>query len=177
LLIYLIEEILTPHTHDHSHGDHHHEDPHEHYDHVAVVTFIAIFAHTLLDGLGIRAGMGLSETAGYAIFLGVAVHQIPVSMALAAILRASKLKRNIQILLIIFFALAAPIGYILSDMVLSHVDALFTGLAAAFAGGSLLYVATADLLPVIHSQTKQKYATVALFIIGCLLMTGVKLFE
>ncbi len=49
LLIYLIEEILTPHNHDHSHGDHHHEDPHEHYNHVALVSFIAIFIHTLFD--------------------------------------------------------------------------------------------------------------------------------
>ena len=57
VLIYIIEEFLTPHRHDHTHGDHSHEDPHEHYDHVAVVSFIAIFAHTLLDGLGIRAGM------------------------------------------------------------------------------------------------------------------------
>jgi|GEM_PF-4416268 len=62
-------------------------------------------------------------------------------------------------------------------MLLSESSILFTGLATAFAGGSLLYVATADLLPVIHSQAKKKYATVALFIIGCILMTGVKLFE
>ncbi len=49
LLIYLIEEMLTPHHHDHGHGDHSHEDPHEHYDHVALVSFIAIFIHTLFD--------------------------------------------------------------------------------------------------------------------------------
>jgi len=57
VIIYIIEELLTPHHHDHVHGDHSHEDPHEHYDHVAVVSFIAISFHTLLDGLGIRAGM------------------------------------------------------------------------------------------------------------------------
>jgi zinc transporter ZupT len=71
ITIYLIEELLTPHHHDHAHGDHAHEDPHEHYDHVAIVSFLAIFIHTLLDGVGIRAGMGLSETAGYAILFGV----------------------------------------------------------------------------------------------------------
>jgi zinc transporter ZupT len=55
LAIYLIEEFLTPHAHDHGHGDHTHEDPHEHYDHVAIVSWIAIFVHTLFDGLAIRA--------------------------------------------------------------------------------------------------------------------------
>jgi zinc transporter ZupT len=177
LLIYLIEEILTPHNHDHSHGDHHHEDPHEHYDHVALVSFIAIFIHTLFDWIGIRAGFGMSENFGYIILLWVWIHQIPVSLGLAALMRESKFQKSIQIIFLSLFALAAPIGFFISDMLLSGSSILFTGLATAFAGGSLLYVATADLLPVIHSQTKKKYATVALFIIGCILMTGVKLFE
>jgi zinc transporter ZupT len=171
LIIYIIEELLTPHGHDHKHEDHTHEDPHEHYDHVAIISFIAIFAHTLLDGLGIRAGMGLSEVAGYAILFGVAVHQIPVSLSLAAIFRESKLEKNTQITFLVLFALAAPIGYLLSDIVLSNVDELITGLAAAFAGGSLLYVATSDLLPMIHSQSKNKYATIITFLIGVSLMT------
>lgn len=69
LLIYFIEEILTPHHHDHGHDDHTHEDPHEHYDHVALVSWIAISIHTLFDGLGIRAGFGISTEVGYALLL------------------------------------------------------------------------------------------------------------
>lgn len=75
------------------------------------------------------------------------------------------------------FAIAAPIGYILSDSILTNVSVEFTGMATAFAGGSLLYVAAADLLPVIHSQAKYKYATVALFILGAIGMSAVKYFE
>ena len=67
LIIYLVEELLTRHHHDHKHGDHVHEDPHEHYNHVALITGIAIFIHTLFDGLGIRAGFGISNTLGYSI--------------------------------------------------------------------------------------------------------------
>ncbi len=177
LLIYIIEEFLTPHHHDHAHGNHTHEDPHEHYDHVALVSWIAIFIHTLFDGLGIRAGFGISAEVGYAIIIGVALHQIPVSLSLAAIFRESKFQKNTQIGLLVLFAFAASIGFLISDMILSNVSEIFTGLATAFAGGSLLYVATADLLPVIHSQTKQKYATVTLFLIGCIGMTAVKWFE
>ena len=109
--------------------------------------------------------------------MGVAIHQIPVSLSLAAIFRESKFRTHIQVLFIGFFALAAPLGFVLSDMILTNVSPIFTGLATAFAGGSLLYVATADLLPVIHAQTSKKYATVALFIIGCLGMSAVKFFE
>lgn len=177
LMIYLIEEVLTPHHHDHGHGDHTHEDPHEHYDHVALVSFIAIFIHTLFDGLGIRAGFGISEEIGYTILAGIAIHQVPVSLSLAAIFRESKFHKKIQILFLVMFAIAAPIGFIISDMVLTDISIIFTGLATAFAGGSLLYVATADLLPVIHSQTRYKYATVALFIVGAIGMSAVRFFE
>lgn len=177
LLIYVIEEFLTPHAHDHGHGDHMHEDPHEHYDHVALVSWIAIFIHTLFDGLGIRAGFGISREIGYVILAGVAIHQIPVSLSLAAIFRESKLKKNIQIILLIVFAFSASIGFFISDLILTNISETFTGFATAFAGGSLLYVATADLLPVIHSQTRQKYLTVTLFIVWCLGMSAVKFFE
>lgn len=126
IIIYLIEEILTPHHHDHGHGDHTHEDPHEHYDHVAIVSFIAIFIHTLFDGLGIRAGFGISLEVGYTILAGIAIHQIPVSLSLAAIFRESKFQKKIQILIMGLFAIAAPIGYILSDSILTNVSVEFT---------------------------------------------------
>lgn len=90
---------------------------------------------------------------------------------MAAILRGSKLSRQVQITLLALFAIAAPIGYLLSDIVLSNVDAHITGLAAAFAGGSLLYVATTDLLPMIHAQTIKKYLTIPVFILGVLIMS------
>jgi zinc transporter, ZIP family len=177
LIIYIIEELLTPHQHDVSHGNHAHEDPHEHYDHVAVISWIAIFCHTLFDGLGIRAGMLLSEVVGYTILFGVAIHQIPVSLSLAAIFRESKFKRFAQVLFLIAFAFAAPLGYIISDFFLGGVDELVVGLAAAFAWGSLLYVATVDLIPIIHSQWRWKIGTVISFIIGIIGMTAVKWFE
>jgi zinc transporter ZupT len=49
IIIYLIEELLTPHSHDHKHLDHIHEDPHEHFDHIVIVSCIAIFFHTIFD--------------------------------------------------------------------------------------------------------------------------------
>lgn len=86
-------------------------------------------------------------------------------------MRESKLQRNIQMLFVALFALAAPLGYLLSDIVLSGVDEVTVGLAAAFAGGSLLYIATTDLLPVIHSTSKNKYLSVSAFLLGVLLMS------
>ncbi len=90
IFIYLIEELLTPHHHDHTHGDHTHEDPHEHLDHIIIVSWIAIFLHTIFDGVGIRAGMSVSEDLGVSILTGVAIHQIPVSLSLVSLLKQSR---------------------------------------------------------------------------------------
>jgi zinc transporter ZupT len=177
IIIYLIEELLTPHSHDHKHLDHVHEDPHEHFDHIVIVSCIAIFFHTVFDGLGIRASFGLSEALGYSVLIGVAIHQIPVSLSLAALFRKSHFSKQIQILGIILFALAAPIGYILSDLLIDHLDTSLTSLITAFAGGSLLYIATSDLLPVIHSTTKKKYLMISLFLIGVIGMSSAHLLE
>lgn len=177
LAIYLIEEFLTPHAHDHGHGDHTHEDPHEHYDHVAIVSWIAIFVHTLFDGLAIRAWWGISSEVGYSILAGVAIHQIPVSLSLAAIFQGSKFTKKVQVIFLALFALAAPLGFVVSDIILSNLSSVFTGIATAWAGGSLLYVAAADLLPVIHGQKQYRYATVLLFILGATGMSLVKFFE
>ncbi len=165
VFIYLIEELLTKHAHDHKHGDHTHEDPHEHYNHVALITGVAIFMHTLFDGLGIRAGFGISNTLGYSILFGVAIHQIPVSLSLAAIFQESHFKRSTQIGALVLFALAAPIGFYISDVFLSNTSAVFTAIITAFAGGSLLYVSASDLLPVVHSQSRNKYLTIVCFLI------------
>lgn len=177
LVVYLVEELLTKNEHDHKHGDHTHEDPHEHYNHVALVTGIAIFMHTLFDGFGIRAGFGISATLGYSILFGVAIHQIPVSLSLAAIFQESAFRRKTQIGALVVFAMAAPLGFYLSDILLSRTSAVFTALATAFAGGSLLYVSASDLLPVVHSQSRYKYLTIACFIVGAVGMSAVKLLE
>jgi zinc and cadmium transporter len=133
LLIYLVEEILTPHSHDHAHEDHTHEDPREHLNHVILVSWIAIFLHTIFDGVGIRAGMDVSAELGSAIFAGVAIHQIPVSLSLASLFKQSHFKKTTQILFMLVFAASAPLGYILSDLFLPAENIAFVSLLTAFA--------------------------------------------
>lgn len=179
MVIYLIEELLTPHRHDHSHGNHTHEDPHEHLDHVIIVSWIAIVLHTLFDGVGIRAGMSISEGLGISVLTGVAIHQVPVSLSLVALLKQSHFSTKIQIILSLIFALAAPVGYLLTGSIIPTDDILVVSLLTAFAGGSLLYVSNVEFLPMIHAQSsrKMKYITVTLFVIGAVGISLLKLWE
>jgi zinc transporter ZupT len=179
LIIYLLEEILTPHSHDHHHHDHSHEDPHEHYNHVVTVAWIAIFIHTLFDGLSIRAGFAMDKTLGLNILSWVAIHQIPVSLSVASMLRESLFTRRTQILLVILFGLAASLGFVVSTPLISHFSPALVACASALAGGSLLYVSNVELLPMIHAQStkRMKYVTVLLFILGVIGMSLIKFLE
>ncbi len=179
ILIYLIEELLTPHHHDHTHGDHTHEDPHEHLDHVIIVSWIAIFLHTIFDGVGIRAGMSMSTDLGMSILTGVAIHQIPVSLSLASLLKRSHFQVKNQIHMLLAFSLSAPLWYVISDFFVPSQNILIVSLLTAFAGGSLLYVSNVEFLPMIHAQSsrKMKYITVVLFVVWVVGMSLVKLWE
>lgn len=179
LAIYLLEEILTPHAHDHHHHDHSHEDPHEHYNHVVMVAWVAIFIHTLFDGLSIRAGFSIDNTLGWSVLGGVAIHQIPVSLSLASMLRESHFLRRTQIILMVVFGLAASVGFVLSGPIIHNLSPALVALCSALAGGSLLYVSNVELLPMIHSQStrKMKYITVILFVLGVVGMSVVGLLE
>lgn len=87
--------------------------------------------------------------------------------------------KKTQITLMIFFGLAASIGFILTDSIIDHISPAVVALSSALAGGSLLYVSNVELLPMIHAQStkKMKYITVILFVIGAVGMSLVKILE
>lgn len=94
-------------------------------------------------------------------------------------LRESAFQKKIQISLTILFAIAAPLGYMISDRFIGHISSDTVGLATALAGGSLLYVSNVELLPMIHAQSnkKMKFTTVTLFVLGVVGMSLVAFFE
>ncbi len=177
LFLYLFEELFTPHKHDHVHGDHSHEDSHEHYNHIALIAWAWISLHTLFDWLGIQWGFSLSQVVGYSVLFGVAIHQIPISLSLAAIFSQSNLSRKIQFTLLGIFALMAPFGFFVSKIFLSFLTESASVFLVAFAWGSLLYIATSDFLPMIHNRWKNNFGLVGFFFLGAILLAVIKFFE
>lgn len=117
-----------------------------------MVGFLAISVHTIFDGV-LLASMqesGNSETL-YATILGIAAHQIPVSFALVSLLRSSHLRERVQYGYFAIFLIAPFLGYIATILGLHALhNHIAVALLSALSAGSLLYIATADLLPYIH---------------------------
>lgn len=170
--LYIFEELFSPHRHDHHHHDHTHEDPHEHIDHVARISVIALVIHTLFDGVGIGASWSLNAVLGIEILGSVLLHQIPVSLSLASVLQETSLARKSQILTLIPFILAAPLGFILSEILTTFFAPDIIALATAIAGGTLLYIASVEILPILHAQLsrKSKYLSIVGVLMGIFVM-------
>lgn len=174
--MYVLEELLTPsHTHHkHCEDGHHDEEERSHVHHVSLVAFLAISAHTILDGIGIGAGFATDPKLGILILIGVSLHQIPVSLSLGALLRQSDFSTSKQVLALLAFALAAPLGIGLSKPLIASSTYALAPLLTALAGGSLLYVATADLLPLVHRKQENRWLIVPAFLIGIVCMVLIK---
>ena len=176
LLMYLLEELLTPaHTHEHCETTHHHdESPNTHLLHIGVAGFLAITIHTIFDGVLLASihESGDRETL-YATIIGIAAHQIPVSFALASLLKSSRLREHTQYGYFALFLLAPFVGYIATILGLHAIhDSLIIALLSALSAGSLLYIATADLLPYIHRTSgKHRYEHIAVFLMTTIVVT------
>lgn len=177
LLLYLLEELFSPHQKDHTHGDHTHEDPHEHSHHIALMAFFVIFLHTIFDGMTLRSGQEFSDVFNYTILASIAIHQIPVSLSLSAILKKSHFSKKMQMIFMFLFILAIAIGFFLSDIFFTIFWENFAIFSTAAAGGSLLYIATVDLLPMMHSENSKKILSIFAFFVGIFSAIFVQFFD
>jgi zinc transporter ZupT len=107
----------------------------------------------------------------------VVIHQIPVSLSLASLLRQSLFTPRGQSIFLVLFALAAPIGFILSNVIFSSLSASVITGVLAFSGGTLLYLGASDLLPNVHKKTDNHSLIASIFVFTLIIVGIGKFFE
>lgn len=132
------------HTHSHSHGR------------VGSMPFLllgSLFIHSFLEGSILVEGgnrhMGHSHEGGgfYAVLLGIAIHHVPAAFALMSVLLSRIGSFRKAFLWLLIFAIGAPLGILVSNVVLSQqvgsgmVYTALTGLVA----GNFLHISTTIL--------------------------------
>jgi zinc transporter ZupT len=158
LLGFFLQQVLEHFTsgveHGHLHGEphHHHHDsghfdpPHVHERQVsALVLLFALCVHAFLEG-GMLA-QPLHEGPVYdvnAILLGIALHRAPAAFALMTVLTFQLHSRRKALPHLIGFALAAPLGLLLSTYLTNHEILSATGLIYLYAlvSGNFLHIST-----------------------------------
>lgn len=105
-----------------------------------------IALHDFPEGLAIAAGFAAAETLGPLLVLAIGLHNIPEGMATAAPLRFGGLSAGRVLALNALISLVTPLGTFIG-LVLLETSRAFIGLLLAFAAGAMTYIVLGELAP------------------------------
>jgi zinc and cadmium transporter len=125
----------------------------EHPHPFAIMNMIGDSVHNFIDGLIIGASYLISIQIGITTTLAVLLHEIPQEIGDFAVLIHGGFKRNRALFLNFITALTAMAGAVASLLIGSYAENL-TNFLLPFAVGSFIYIASSDLIPELHKETK-----------------------
>ena len=130
---------------------------------------IAIAIHNLPEGIAAGVSFGTENTAhAFTIAGGIALQNIPEGMVIIAPMISSGISKKRTLLIAMATGVVEVVGTLLGYFAVSISQAILP-FALAFAGGTMLYVVSDEMIPETHSHGNEIYATYSL-LIGFILM-------
>jgi len=160
---------LVPHLHRLAGADDENHPNNRKLDKVLLfVTAIAI--HNLPEGIaaGVSFGSG-NSTDALLIAGGIALQNIPEGMVIISPMLAAGVSSHKTFLIALFTGLVEVVGTILGYVAVTVASAILP-FALAFAGGTMLYVISDEMIPETHAHGSQRGATYALLAGFCLML-------
>ena len=139
------------------------------FHHMGLAAFLGITLHALIDGFAMGAGL-IVPTLGVPVTAAILLHKLPASVSLTGILLHCEYPRRRIAMMAILFAFATPLGAFISWVFLAEMQGPPLHYAVAFSAGTFLAIATADLLPQIHSPAEGRWVNLAALFVGILAM-------
>ena len=136
-----------------------------------VLLFVmAIAIHNLPEGIAAGVGFGTGDTNGALLIAGgIALQNIPEGMVIIAPMLAAGMGRGRTFLIALMTGVVEVVGTLLGYFAVQLSTAILP-LALAFAGGTMLYVISDEMIPETHAHGSQRGATYALLIGFCLML-------
>ena len=132
------------------------------------VTAIAI--HNLPEGIAAGVGFGSGDTTGAMIIaFGIALQNIPEGMVIIGPMLAAGVKPRRTFLIAMLTGLIEVVGTLIGYFAVTVASAILP-FALAFAGGTMLYVISDEMIPETHSHGHERGATYALLFGFCLML-------
>ena len=132
---------------------------------------IAIAIHNLPEGIAAGVGFGTGNT-GEALTIagGIALQNIPEGMVIIAPMLASGMKRGRTFIIALMTGVIEVVGTLLGYFAVSISTAVLP-FALAFAGGTMLYVISDEMIPETHAHGNERGATYSLLLGFCVMLT------
>ena len=130
---------------------------------------IAIAIHNRPEGIAAGVGFGTGDVSGaLSVAIGIALQNIPEGMVIIAPMMAAGMKSSRVFVIALMTGVVEVVGTFIGYFAAS-VSAAVLPFALAFAGGTMLYVISDEMIPETHAHGNERGATYA-FLVGFSLM-------
>ena len=159
---------LVPHLHQMIGAD---GEAHNNANLNKVLLFVmAIAIHNLPEGIAAGVGFGSGNTAQALIIAGgIALQNIPEGMVIIAPMLTAGVSKKKTFAIAMATGLVEVIGTLIGYFAVS-VATVILPFALAFAGGTMLYVISDEMIPETHAHGEERGATYALLVGFCLML-------
>ena len=163
----LIDRVV-PHLHKLMGTD---TEPHNNANLSKVLLFVtAIAIHNLPEGIAAGVGFGSGDTSQALIIAGgIALQNIPEGMVIIGPMLAAGVSPRKTFISAMVTGLVEVAGTLLGYFAVSIASAILP-FALAFAGGTMLYVISDEMIPETHAHGSERGATYALLIGFCIML-------
>ncbi len=136
-----------------------------------VLLFVmAIAIHNLPEGIAAGVGFGSGDTAQALVIAGgIALQNIPEGMVIIAPMLAAGIKPRKTFVLAMLTGLVEVVGTLIGYFAVSISTAILP-FALAFAGGTMLYVISDEMIPETHAHGSERGATYSLLTGFCVML-------
>ncbi len=168
LVLNLIDK-LVPHLHKMAESSH--EETHKKTNIDKVFLFVmAIGIHNLPEGIAAGVGFGSGNTTEALLIAGgIALQNIPEGMVIIGPMLAAGVKPRKTFFFALLTGLVEVVGTLIGYLAVSIASAILP-FALAFAGGTMLYVISDEMIPETHAHGHERGATYALLFGFCLML-------
>ncbi len=138
-----------------------------------VLLFVmAIAIHNLPEGIAAGVGFGSGNTAQALLIAGgIALQNIPEGMVIIGPMLAAGVTPKKTFICAMITGLVEVVGTLIGYFAVS-VSAVILPFALAFAGGTMLYVISDEMIPETHAHGSERGATYALLVGFCLMLVS-----
>ena len=167
LCLNLIDK-LVPHLHKLAGAD---AEAHNNANLSKILLFVtAIAIHNLPEGIAAGVGFGSGDTAGALIIAGgIALQNIPEGMVIIGPMLAAGVKPGRTFFIAMMTGVVEVVGTLIGYFAVT-VSAAILPFALAFAGGTMLYVISDEMIPETHAHGHERGATYALLVGFCVML-------
>lgn len=165
-----IIDKLVPHLHRISGADQEHHPEKTAQLNKILLFVIAIAIHNLPEGIAAGVSFGTGNTAdAITVAGGIALQNIPEGMVIIAPMIASGISSKRTFVIAMLTGVVEVFGTLLGYFAVSISTAILP-FALAFAGGTMLYVISDEMIPETHAHGSERGATYSLLAGFCLML-------